>query len=217
MEIGGYIYDVLMDVSIASSFLPLIISVIHYRHLNELLRPLFILFVISGVIEITNKVHLEIGVNNLYIFHIFTVLEFTLISLFYSRFFKRYFNSILIKIPIILFLGVCVVDYAINGFKFIDSFSISIESIVLIFYSLLLFYLVLKNLVFDNLLAAPVFWINTAILVYFSGNLVLFVFSNYMMANSNNTHFILWALIHSFLNIVYNILLSFGFWKTKLI
>lgn len=167
------------------------------------------------IMEFLNIGFSEYGYSNLYIYHYFTVIEFAFISLFYALFFKNYFNPILIYSLIPVFLVVAFMDYKLNGLNSMDNFSTSVESIIVVFYSLFFFYYVLKNLVFENLLSTTVFWLNTAILFYFSGNMILFVFSNHMAQTDNKKYIILWAVIHTFFNVLYNTLLSLGFWKAR--
>lgn len=195
--------------------MPLILAFINIKTIKSFLVPYFFLIIISLGIEGLNMFFAESGANNTHIFHFFTIAEFTLISLFYSFFFKKYFNPVLIYLIIPVFLVIAYIDYRLNGLNSMDNFSTSIESIVLIFYSLFFFYYVLKNLVFENLLATPVFWLNTAVLFYFSGNFILFIFSNYMAKSDPMKYMLLWGIIHTFFNVLYNVLLSVGFWKTR--
>jgi hypothetical protein len=174
-----------------------------------------LLVIVSIAIEILSKIELESSRSNFFLLHFYTVIEFTFISLFYINFFKSYFKPTIGYIGILLFLGVATIDYRINGIEAMDDFSVSVECITFIAYSLFLFYFILKNLLYNNLLSEPVFWTNSAILVYFSGNLLLFVFNNYLLKTAPTNESFLWSTIHSFFNIVYNIILAIGFWKTR--
>ncbi len=209
---------VIFYIGIASSsvcLIPFIIILINFKTINKHLIPLLWLLIINIVVEIVNVIFAQLGLNNQYIFHYFTVAEFTLISLFYSLFFSNYFSTWLIKILIPVFFILAYIDSRINGLNTVNNFSASVESIILIFYSLFFFYYVLNNLIFENLLSTPVFWLNTAILFYFSGNLILFVFSNHMERIDSIKYGILWSVIHTFFNVIYNVFLSLGFWKAK--
>jgi len=176
---------------------------------------MFFLVILTVIVEAINEIHVESNINNYYIFHLFSVFEFSLISLFYYRFFNRYFKAPIIIVFIFVFFAIAYIDYRINGFNSVDDFSISVEAIILTFYSLFLFYYILKNLLFENLLAAPVFWINAGIIIYFSGNLILFVFSSYLFETEPERYHMVWYSIHSTINILLNILFGIGFWKTK--
>jgi len=199
----------------ATCILPLIASVVRYKLINSVLKPLFFLVILSVIIEALNEIHVGLDLNNFYLFHFFTIIEFTLISQFYHRFFKQYFNPLIIKILIFAFLIIAFIDYRLNGFNYVDNFSITIESVILTFYSVFFFYYILKNLLFENLLNAPFFWINTGVIIYFSGNLILFAFSNYLFETEPKKYHMLWYTVHAIINISYNILISVGFWKTK--
>ncbi|MBL7909972.1 MAG: hypothetical protein JNJ41_02810 [Bacteroidia bacterium] len=205
-------------INIASSSLslvPLVISVINFIKIDLILKPIFWLVVINVTVEILSFVFLQVNFSNKYMLHYFTVAEFGLISLFYSFFLKDYFKPLLIYLLIPVFLLAAIIDYKVYGLSSSYNFSSSVECILLIFYSLFFFYYVLKNLIFENLLSTPVFWVNTAILFYFSGNLILFVFSNYMAMVDPLKLAILWSVIHTFFNVLYNVFLSIGFWKTR--
>ncbi len=97
-----------------------------------------------------------------------------------------------------------------------DNFATSTESIILSLYALGSFLFVMRKLIFNNLLSEPFFWINSGVLFYFSGNLLVYVFSNYLVSSGlyNDSH--IWS-ITPILSIFFNILLSIGFWKTRAI
>ena len=216
MEIDTSILRIVSDFSIAASLMPILIATGYFKYMDKIILPLYILIIVSGSVDILNKIYMDKAINNSYIFHLFTIIEFFLISLFYFRFFKQYlFPHIILFFTLAFLIGI-IIDYKMNGLNSMDSFSISMESLIFSFYSLFLFYFILKNLIFENLLNSSVFWFNSAVLFYFSGNLILFIFSNYVMAASMKVHYILWALIHSFFNIVFNLFLSIGFWKAKI-
>jgi hypothetical protein len=202
-------------ITLFSSLTALIIGITNFKSAPAYLKPLLLYLAIVVPIEIWSAIHIIFRENNMYLFRIFTILEFTLLSLFYYRFFKAYFNSNFFYVVLPVFYAIAFFDYQKNGWDKLDDLSISVESVVFICYSLFLYYYVLKNLLFNNLLNSSVFWINTGILLYFSGNLVLFVFSNYLLVSNNSVHNILWSTIHTFFNLTYNILLSIGFWKAR--
>lgn len=194
---------------------PFVISCFRFKYFQKYLIPVFLLIIISILVELINEIFVKYSINDFYLLHVYTVLEFILIALFYGIFFKQYFRPLLFYFFIAGFLILTYADTKINGMETMDSLSVSVESLILTGFSLFLFYYVLKNLLFDNLLASPVFWINTAVLIYFSGNLFLFAFSNYILRSAPEQFYILWGLIHSLINITFNLFIGIGFWKTK--
>ncbi len=205
-----------VDFSIYLTALPVIIAHIRFRYVKHQYVYLYLLIFISIFIELVNFLFSKFGQNNLYLFRFYTILEFTLISLFYAKFLKRYINVNTIYGMIPIFIFIAVIDYKLYGKEQLDSLAISVESIIFICYALYLFYYIMKHLIIKNLLPSPMFWFNCAILFYFLGNFFLFTFNNYVLNLDEAKHFKLWSTIHTTLNVIYNILLSIGFWKTKI-
>jgi hypothetical protein len=149
------------------------------------------------------------------VFNLFTLIEFSFIISFFKIFFDQFNRSIFHYILLAIFFTVVIyTSFISDALKLMDNLSVSIESIIFIIYSLFSFYTIMKNLIYDNLLATPFFWINSAILIYFSGNLFLFAFSNHLQKHDGNTNLQL-SVIHSIFNILYYITLTIGFWKAR--
>lgn len=198
-----------------SSIIPFLAAIKNLRYLKKHLFVYFIIVLISLITELLNIILAKAGQSNLNFFRYYTIVEFLLISVFYITLFKSYFKPNLLYLIAILFLIISYLDYLFNGLMSMDNISSAIEAIIFIIYSLFFFYYVLKNLIFENIFLEPVFWINIAVLIYFSGNLILFVFSNYMAKIEPSNYIILWGFIHTFFNVLYSVLLSIGFWKAK--
>jgi hypothetical protein len=176
-------------------------------------RTIIALLVVSLLVETLS--YFILTANNIILMHIYTFIEFSLLSVFFKLFFGSKFSFKMLFLLICLFLLIAGFDaFFLNDFYTINNFSTSIEAISMIIFSVVAFYFTLKNLLFDNILATPFFWINTAILIYFSGNLFLFLFSNYLQKHQILNYKMLF-INHSFLNIVFYILISIGFWKVE--
>jgi len=203
----------LQYISAGFVLVPLILGILKKNCLSRGLFSIFILLIVTFFIEIFNTFCFLNGMNNMFIFNIYTPIEFILFILFYKNFFDTFHRTFTHLILIILFLLIATFDtFFINDYLTVNNFSPSIESIVFIIYSLLAFFFVMKRLMYKNLLNTSFFWVNTAILIYFSGNLFLFLFSNHLQQNKHAEHLALYN-IHSVTNIIYYILISIGFWK----
>ncbi len=66
----------------------------------------------------------------------------------------------------------------------------------------------------QNVIINPVFWLNSSFIVYFSGNLFLFMYSNLLIGRGKHSMKWLWE-INSVLNIINYLGISIGFWKAK--
>lgn len=213
MNINSF-YHYLSIISVLFSAFTFIVGLLWFKFLKGYLVPLLVLVSFSFATDVVNIVFAKSNINNLYIFHFFTIIEFILISLFYSLFFRKQLKSGYFLLPIPIFLIVAFIDYKINGLNSMDHFSTSIESILLSIYALFSFLFIMRKLLFENLLSEPFFWINSGVLFYFSGNLLVFAFSNYFLATELSNHSALWS-IPQLLNIFYNILIIIGFWKAR--
>lgn len=209
-----FLYYYLGYISTLFSTLSFIVGLLCIKSINRYLVPIFLIVSVSFVTEIINVVYASSNINNFYIFHLFTILEFILISFFYILFFKKYLRPVFLLLPIPVFLIVAFIDYRINGVDSMDSLSASVEALLLSMYALFSFLFVMRKLLFESLLSEPFFWINSGVLFYFSGGLLVFAFSNYFLATELSNHSALWS-IPQLLNILYNILISIGFWKTR--
>lgn len=203
-------------ISMAFSMLSLFSGLVCIKTIKGYLVPLFLIVFISAIVEIISWVIVNSGENNLPIFHIYTGIEFSLIFVFYMLFYKHYFKLKILYLILPVFYVVTYIDYKVNGLNEMDSFSVTVESTFFIVLSLLSFFFIIRHLIFENILNMPFFWINSGILIYFSGNILLFIFSNSFIKSEITTFFMLWAIIHSLLNIIYNGLICIGFWKSRI-
>ncbi len=206
-------YVVLLYISLFSILLPIIVGFDKRRNFLPEEKILYSLIILSCFIEIVIYILFKNHINNLFMSRIQGMVEFILLSLFFIQIFSSSKQTLLIKAFIFMFMGVAAFDLYLNGFNSLDNISLTTECILLMIYSLLAFFHLLQNPVHDKILSAPLFWFNTAILMYFSGNLFLFVFSNYLENHFAKVSPALCG-IHSLLNIVFYLLISIGFWKT---
>lgn len=214
MDIDKF-YRVLIETSAYSSVLPFIMGVIFVRNLKGYLVFLLIFTTIAFIMEGVNYVLYKYEINNLPVFHLYSLLEFSLLSIIYFLFYKQHIKTnYLFLFVILLFFIVAYTEYRINGLSVMDNYSSAIESLILTVYSLFLFFRIMNNVRFRKLLHLPFFWFNSAVLLYFIGNLLSFTFSNYISAYEPENYKFIWV-IHSFLNILFNLLIAAAFWETK--
>lgn len=179
------------------------------------IKKLFWLLVVSFCIEVLNLILMRQKINTVSIFNSFTILEFVFLSSFYANFFYGIKRSHLNTIVLIAFVIVALLDFIlVSGFKKVNTITISVESITLIIYSLVSFYFIMSEMLYENILEESFFWINIAVLFYFSGSLFLFIFSNYLMQQGNKLFMDTYK-IHTFVNAVWYLFISIGFWKVK--
>lgn len=147
--------------------------------------------------------------NNMWLYYSYTVVEFALLTASLQRMQYQKIPVAFTGILILLMTGATLADaLKINGLQQYNSFSRSVECLLLIGLSLFSFYDLIKYHVKQNthLTASPLFWLALAILVYMAGNLFVFAVTNILSANNDPAYAKAWV-IHSVLNILYNIIL----------
>lgn len=167
------------------------------------------------IFEYTTTTLSVLKIHNLFLLPIFVYIEFFLLSVAYKKIMRgKNINLIISSMQLILFVF-WVVDISwLEGLYSNVSILRALESLLLTCLSLLAFNYLLTRLEDVSLTSNPVFWFNTAILIYFAGNFFVFLFMNYIN-NPVTNNMGEYLAIHSILNIIYNILLSIGIWNLK--
>lgn len=181
---------------------------------SQFLRVLRGLLIISGACEIISLLLTYAGIDNLFVGNIYRVLEFVFLAwVYYLALELKNRNTFF---AVIIFLIVCLLAnlFFFQGLLNSNSISKTIVSLSGIVFSLLFFYKITKELVIVNLTSLPMFWINSAVLFYFSGNLFLFMFDSYILTHLQEVSEQYW-LLHNLLNIIKNILLAIGLWQVQ--
>lgn len=202
----------LHHISAATIFLPITISVVKFKILENELKTLSIFLYIAAVFEIIFITLANYSINNLPFFHLWTIIEFFLLGLIFYRVFTHHLSKKAIIVTIIAFVAFAVINALfIQTIYEFNTIARAVESFLLILLALLFFYKVFQESTVMRLEKYPMFWINSGILVYFCGSFFLFIFSNYILEQSRNELYAYWG-IHSALNIVLNLFFAMGLW-----
>lgn len=173
-------------------------------------------------IEIGARVLAELTGNNLPLLHIYTLGEFLLLSYFYRglltapRFLSKNFDRITLFISLLIIANTLFLQ-SIYGF---NTYAKTAVQFIFILYAILYFFDLSEQDTLELIEKKYLRLINSAILIYYSGSLFIFMFSNYFLQNNLNLPSGLWA-FNAILNLVFLSLVSFSLWqiiyrKTKL-
>ncbi len=179
-------YRFYMGIIVPSSIIiPLCIALARYQYLAKAMRVIFYYLLVSGCVNAIAVYMAKHRMNNLPLLHLYTIIEFAFISLFYFTVFEKTAikNTILRLIPV--FTGLCVLNAVfLQSIYVYNSYPHSVEALLIMGYSILyLFQSSKTNTNATSWVNNPVSWVNTGILQYFSGALFLFAFSNLITAN----------------------------------
>ncbi len=164
--------------------------------------------------EIGARVLAETTGNNLPLLHVYTLGEFLLLSFFYKgllqdpKWLAQHFKKITLVIAALIILNSIFLQPI---FQF-NTYAKTLVQIIFITYSILYFFnLSDASHLFDKE-QKYLRLINSAILVYYSGSLFIFMFSNYFLQNNLDLPSGLWA-FNAILNLVFLALIFFSIWQ----
>jgi hypothetical protein len=131
-------------------------------------------------------VYFHLFSNNV-IYHFFTPLEYGLYVIIFSKIFesKRVIRLLYASWAVLVLAEIFNTTY-FQPFDHTNTNIMILESVLLVFFSLLLFLKIKDSLKYDNLLTEGVFWLNSAILVYYSFNILVWGFHSFKIYNMDN-------------------------------
>lgn len=101
--------------------------------------------------------------------------------------------------------------FFVQGPTVLNSYSFSLSGLMFMVVALFYFLQLLRNLPVVFVHRVPMVWINIAVIVYYSGNLFLFIINNYFIDGLRGQQSV-WIL-HNLLNITKNILFLIAIWQ----
>lgn len=193
---------------------PFIMALFKFKKLNSVQRLLMYLISVIVLVEIISLFLWHKEINNLVMYHIYTVIEFIMISMIYTKVLTSLFPKYVFKILTFLFIifAFLNVQFFQNIYTF-NSNTITVSGIIIIIFSLSYFYALLQEIKYSALENNPMFWINSGFLIYFSTNLILFFINNSMFKASTEATYLVWGL-HAIINIVLTLFYTIALWVT---
>ena len=210
------ILKALPDISIISSFLPVIIGYSSFSSVKRNIFLVFILINLACLTEIISQITPYIGFkSNIIFINIYFLFEIGLTTMIYLKLNSKNNWRFFILVSGSLLILNAIYHLVSKQRNTLDNVQMTLESLFMISVSLVVFYAQLKELKYSNITDVPMFWVNSAFLIFFGGNLFLHAFSNYLVKYELYSFFELWGIIHSLLNITFCFLISIAFWKSR--
>ncbi|MDF1695999.1 MAG: hypothetical protein P1U56_09215 [Saprospiraceae bacterium] len=197
--------------SMFSVIIPLVIFLVKYRNLTDTQLQIGYLVLVTLCCEIGIAILSSYEINSLPVVHLFTVLQFALLVSIFSTGLSPTYSLKFLRGLILFFVVFAMVDASLlNGIFNFNSYSRPLASFLLVYIAIYFFYKTLKELKIKSLTNEPLVWIGIGVILYFSGSLLIFLFTNYVKT-SNQALFTLWG-IHAIFNIILNITYSIALW-----
>jgi hypothetical protein len=149
--------------------------------------------------------------------HIFTILEFLILSVFYLEILKEPFIRKAIKILMAIFPLICIINFSFfQSILRFNTYTRPLEVLLIMAYSLAYFAQINEPDSEKKWSNDPLNWINTGVLLYFSGALFVYSFSNLTVDYITSPKYYLLNLfiwnIHATLLLAMYVLFSWGFY-----
>jgi len=196
-----------------SELLPVIFYVsFRRRNKHEGLQVIFLYCLVSFTIEILAPlIKNAFGINIFYLYASFTVIEYSLLTLFFYRSIQDPRIKYILIFGSLAFLAVVVTNFMHGSSSNFDSLAASVEAILIIIYSIIFLYGQIKNPSILFVYYTKKFWVVVAFLIYFASTLFLFL---YAATFTNQEHKNYWY-INFIFDIIKNILFCIAFCMKK--
>ncbi|MDR6561119.1 hypothetical protein J2Y60_001188 [Arcicella sp. BE140] len=211
------IFTSAINISSAFVFLPLIITIIRKKYLTKELRILGWYVITSVSCEVLgNFCGRVLHYPNHFILNIFALFECLLISLIFREAFIGSKLKTFVLVLTSMYTLVSVYLFMIpDGFFKFNSTVNTISCLLIITWVLIYFYQLLQTLQLIKLYTIPLFWISVGCLLYFSGTLFIFLYSDIILWQKQPVlYYQLWT-IYYILLFVFRVLLAIGLWYSK--
>lgn len=201
-----------MYLSTFSVIVPILIGAIFRKTLTAPLSVLYIFICVTGLIELISSIFFEFGLNNIIFFEIFTYVEFISLSLVYFLISDRSIVRTSIVLVSSAFLSYLIWgEFSNNDRGELNTERILVESCILTCYSVNYLLQVLFRSTTKFIETQPYFILSVGLLLYFLGNILVFLFYNNL---EGETFLSVWS-IHSLLNLLLNFTFGIVLWKSK--
>lgn len=182
-----------------------VVGLICLRQCKDGFRVIIILIEFVLVSELIAKyVVTSTAYSNNIVYHIYTPVEFLLYAIIYSYFLhSKKWKLILGGCVIFMIVAEVANTYLFQALDQTNTNTIMLESILLVFLSLVLFLRISETANFQNILKSGVFWFNSAILIYYSFNILVWGFHSIKVYQLKNPPIIIYNMLLVFSGLLY--------------
>lgn len=202
------ITQILLKFSIFVAIVPMVSGLLLVRRLKVIPRIILVFSVFTLCLELVSWHFSSLYQNNLFLYHIFTLVEFALIGRIYYILLQPSKGNLVLKIITLFYIVSALLYFHQSIFTF-NSFQRFLETglLLVLFYHYLFLLRDSKKHIYIEW--HPYFVLTTGLMFYFIGTSMLFLFSENLIASDIKTYWI----IHSVLNIFLNGIFTFVLWK----
>lgn len=167
-------------VSTLSQIVAFGVGVYVVRYLSTELKTLCAYCGIALAVELVQAYLAINNVKNLWLLHVFTILEFVFLMMVYSAWQKNRLTKMMLRASIPLFVLIGVIAMSGESIDQFNHFARPLASLFLVAAAALTLF-ELNRESGESVFLQPRFWVGAAGLIYFSSTLVLFALSNLLL------------------------------------
>lgn len=198
-------------VSALSILAPTIVGTVFYSRLIPVIRILYVFVIITLALDILAGILFAYGINNMFLFHLYSFIEFSVIALIYYRLSPTALWRKLIIRFFIIFQTFSIVSLLffenVTKFNAIQHYAeMLLLSLVFIAYMIRLH----ATLPEKTLIRSPFFILTASWLIYFSGTFCLFIYGDELLSDEKNNYWLIHDVFNIFLNVSYTFVLWLG-------
>lgn len=204
----GFAKNFIVISTFFSAFPPVLLGIFIYKYLQGKYKILFWFMCLALATQIFSFFNTSDVSNTVYLLHFYVPVEFIVFSILYINLLKGYVDKrIIIAIAVLLVSFSVINSFFIQPIRAYNNIVRCLCSFFLAVYSIAYFMKILNEIKIKKLSDEPSIWINAAVLIYFTGNLLTFAFGKVLF--SNRLYWILSAvLVDAFYGLIF-----IGFWK----
>lgn len=203
------LFKVLEYTTIFLVFTTTAVSIYLFNKLQKAFKYLSAFLVFTMLMQIMATYLNLHGYHNLFLFHLYTPIEFIIFSTIFYSISERQPEKNLILYLCISFVVFCIINaFFIESLDSFNSIARGIEGMLAICICIYFFYQLFISETTIDLLKYSFFWLFSGWLIYFSGTFFLYIYFN--KSGTTPTYAIIHSILYIFLNLVYTYVLWLG-------
>ena len=204
--------DLVFQAPLVSVVMAGVVGAVRFRNLPLHLRYLVGLIAFALLMEVISRAQATSNQSNLFLSYLDTSVEFGLLAWMYRQVLRPSRLSRWIPAVVAVFSLASLLPYlGLASLSQFNTFQRFAESLLVLGLVLAYFHKTIRELLIIHLEREPMFWVSVGLLLYFSGNVFIFISSNYVIQHSRALSIKMWA-IHALLYIILNALYAVALW-----
>lgn len=179
---------------------------VRFRHRAQYIKLIGLIFFLGFLTHMigfnTNQITRNLSQS------FYAILQFVILAIAYNSVLKKKYHYYFLT------SGILFLAFALSNLMFIEkqdfnSYTFAASSFFILGFSIFYFYRLMSELPAAHLQRMPMFWINSGLLIYCAGALLLFIFRPYLILVLNDDLLLYWT-FHNGLSIIEHILVLIG-------